>query len=460
MSDSNATTPKLPAWKEFGSGTTYESLREGRETVTELPPDFGESPRCVYELYAIVRKAEVEKAGAERAEETEVEKDENLFCTLDPTIHGTETFDALKKMGCEFLYYSTDHGVYWDSSGKHQRLYDALYRCVPWSGYPKFEMYEEKMAQAICVVYLLSRIQQEWFNNGFGNVDPYHVRDVLDRNLKYDDFDTLTQKAMETTIGYDYFRMIKYLADYHHIPSAVAIVDDYQEYHDDSDEIREEPPSNIAYNTDDEYDSADDSVYDDDLAHDINEENYRKRRRKWMTDFYERVEKEKEEVSSRLEKALTIHAEQLGADVMELVRSLLTPEDIILLERSVPDPAGQAAFNRLGVCIRPGLYDDQQYKYGQFKRATREEEEREAKRMEQVKLFDESEAARQSSQAATKRLLEIEKEEKREQEEYERKKQKNEDERNKLRESIASFDAEVASKREQAKAMSVDVSIL
>ena len=65
------------------------------------------------------------------------------FCKLDP--HSEDilpSFKCLKDKGCKLYYFSTDNGRYWDQSGKHQRLYDAIYRYVPWSGYPKVEMYD------------------------------------------------------------------------------------------------------------------------------------------------------------------------------------------------------------------------------------------------------------------------------------------------------------------------------
>ena len=95
-----------------------------------------------------------------------------------------ERFEMLKKMDSALYYSSTDHGCYTYGFGKHQRLYDAVTKQnVPHCGYPKLEMYDDTMAEVIAVVYMLLRIQHEWYNNGFINADPWKYRFLVHDRL-------------------------------------------------------------------------------------------------------------------------------------------------------------------------------------------------------------------------------------------------------------------------------------
>lgn len=59
------------------------------------------------------------------------------------------------------------------------------------------------------------------------------------------------------------------------------------------------------------------------------------------------------------------------------------------LEKNVPDPTTQAAFNRLGFCFRPGMLDDEEYKFGERRRLTRKEIQRDAKKVKRCFFLEE-----------------------------------------------------------------------
>lgn len=141
--------------------------------------------------------------------------------------------------------------------------------------------------------------------------------------------------------------------------------------------------------------------------------------------------------------------------VMVHVRQLLTADELIALEDSVPDPSTQAAFNRLGVCIRPGRFDEEEYKFGEFKRLTDKEVEREANLRQQAALYDESQRARQTSVCASKRILDLEAEERLEEEKHRKKMKQLKEEREQLHAKVVSCDLEAATKQEKAQAMAL-----
>lgn len=413
-----------PAFVPLESSASFEAW----EVVHEFPADFGSRKDCTYELVAV---------SPSRSEQ----------CRLDASSKSVRlVFSALLDEGCTLYYFSSDNGCYWDHRGKYQKLYNAISTTyIPPAGYPRFEMYTVDRAKVISLVYALMRIQHEWYNNGFMNVDLCDVRESI-----LDDFTVLFPtrgEVLERSVGYDYFCMVKYLADSFELPHAIDLVTAYQEAIWEFDETYSNPPSDIEWNSEEEYDADNDSEYDDKMDEAANETKYRARRRSGLDEFYDRLEKERIQIGETLTMALEEHIPLLGRDVMEMVRSTLTKEEILELENEMPDPSTQAAFNRLGVCCRPGLCDGESYAFGEFKRASVVEMEREAKRQ---KLFDESVQAKKKSDAATKKLQALYERARLLQEEHQKGLQRIEAERKELEAQIDTFDAQAVLKQNEA----------
>ena len=64
------------------------------------------------------------------------------------------------------------------------------------------------------------------------------------------------------------------------------------------------------------------------------------------------------------------------------------------------DKSDEARFNRLGVCFKPGHYNGDVYRYGEFKRISQTELEHQARLEKKTKLFEEAEEARKRSKTA------------------------------------------------------------
>ena len=110
----------------------------------------------------------------------------------------------------------------------------------------------------------------------------------------------------------------------------------------------------------------------------------------------------------------------------------MSAEQITALEKRVSDPTSQAVFTRLGVCIRPGLFDDQEYKFGEIRRLTQKEKEREDDRTREAMLYDKIKLVQDQSFISNKRLRDLEEEEKLEKERFEQRMSRLKDERKEL----------------------------
>lgn len=415
-----------PAFVPLESSASFASW----EVVHEFPADFGSLNDCTYELVA-VSPSESEQCRLDASSE---------ICRL--------VFYALLEEGCTLYYFSSDNGCYWGQQGKYQKLFVAIFDTyIPPYGYPRVEMYAVDLAKAISMVYALMRIQHEWYNNGFMNVDICDVRESIDDNLTV--LFPTRGAVVERLVGYDYFRMVKYMADSFELPHAIDLVTAYQEAILDLDETHSNPPSDIEWDSEEEYDAGNDSEYDDEMDKAANETSYRARKRSALDEFHDRTDKERIHIGDTLKMALEEHIPLLGRDVMEKVRSTLTKEEILELENGMPDPSTQAAFNRLGVCCRPGLCDGESYAFGEFKRASVVEMEREAKRQKREQLFDESLEAKKRSDAATRQLQALSEKERLLQEEHQKGLQHIEAERKELEAQIDTFDAQAASKQNE-----------
>ena len=407
------------------------SLLSNCKRVYDLPPDIGAAKHCSYKLVA------VNEATRE-------------FCDVDPWSKDVrERFEMLKKMDCALYYSSTDHGCYTYGFGKHQRLYDAVTKQnVPHCGYPKLEMYDDTMAEVIAVVYMLLRIQHEWYNNGFINVDPWKYRFLVHDRLIVSNPSNLHKR-----VGFCYFRMVKYLADTHKMPHATAVMDAYRDYYESWDETSSTPPSDVEYDSDEKYERGKDSDYDSDVAFDENEKSYRARKIERRNEFYDWLNRERDDLNVTLQSAIEKHVEGIGVDVMSYVRGLLSAEQISQLEDAVPDPSKEATFNCLGVCTRPGLYGDEHYCFGELKRLSKQEVEQEAKRQKRAMLYDESKRARASSVLAAQRMRELEEKGKREEEEFRKRMEDMRAERAQLEASMLTHDADARQKMDEANSL-------
>jgi hypothetical protein len=128
-----------------------------------------------------------------------------------------------------------DGGDYWGGDGAHQELYDALSEYIPPTGHPLYEMFEPKIAKALVVVYLISRIQHEHYNNGFMNVEPEDADRILRmKGITFcDDTEDITKEFLEREVGYNYLRMVDHLYETYNIGAASDIIQSFQLFNEE-----------------------------------------------------------------------------------------------------------------------------------------------------------------------------------------------------------------------------------
>ena len=384
------------------NGEKIQTANKNMQRIYTLPPDIGVAPeRRAYLMIA------VDAVGK--------------YIELDPFDRKlSEQFSSLLEKGYEFYYYSEDNGGYCEGQGKHQRLYDALCEYIPCYGYPKFKSLDAKIAEAVAVVYLLTRLQYEWFNNGCCNIDTSSIMDVQHEWVR----DVSDVKFLPRRVGHNYYLMIKYLADKHDMKSAENLVESYDAfieeecYYNDSEE---NPPKECIYSSSDEYISGEDSEYDEDIDREKNKMKFERRRRKTRNQYFQRIDKERDESLDALQESLSDNMKGLGCDVMSHVLSILTPEQVQTLEECTPDPNTKARFNRLGVCYCPGLHDGETYRLGEFKRLSQDEIKRQENRKRKIELCEEANKAKEASAKAIKLIEENEKDLKALEEEFKKK---------------------------------------
>lgn len=240
---------------------------------------------------------------------------------------------------------------YWNGTGAKQDLYDSLQAYVPWSGYPKPQMYDAELGSAIILVYIMGRLQHEWFNNAFMNVGYDEVATTMTRECM-----VLKSYEVEHMVSYSYSGMLKYLADTYKIQSAQNIIDAYEHQIMKESEFEElQLPSDVEYDSDDEYDIDSESEYDEMNTEAQNESAYRTRHAARAKEFRESMLQSMNKLHAQFENTLHANIVLLGEEVMNKVITLMNQTLLdALLKHTKPDSTTQARFNRSGFCFKPG----------------------------------------------------------------------------------------------------------
>ena len=388
------TTIPPVVFENMKDNITMDELNSNYTQITHFPTDLDEEFKS--ELFTVKTRT-------------------HTIFKLFPSCHSEQTlqtlFNVLKARRCQFYYKSIDNGNYWGGCGKWQQLYNGLASYIPRCGYPQVELYTWNISAALSAIYVLSRVQHEFYNNCFMNVDICDVRDMLSRYRPLTiciSQQKLTHSKLENYVGFNYFRMIKFIADTFDIDAAYSIVEAYQSFISEDDEICSTPDSEIEYESEDEYDKLNDSEFDDELEEKENENNYRCRKMKLLTEHYDEIEKRRNTNYNKLVNEIEKQIPLLGAQTMNYVRKILSIEEIRSLESDIESAHTMAMFNRVGFCIKSGKLHGETYKIGEFKRSTEEELLKYAKLEEEAKLAEESKQAKEKAIQFEKRIRDLE----------------------------------------------------